>query len=64
MENKEMDFWFILCQIDTSKDTRYQKDCVLSNIGHFFTCYKDAELNATLLTLFEDKFNLIPKHEA
>lgn len=64
MESKVKDLMFILLLIEKSENTRYQMDCVLSNIGHYFTCYKDAEINATLLTLFQDKFNLTEKHEA
>lgn len=64
MEDKVKDLMALLRQIDKCEDTRFQKDCLLSNIGHFFTCFKDAEINATLLTLFEDKFNLKPRYEA
>ena len=56
---------FILSQLEKAEhSSMYQMDCLLSNIGHFFSYYRDAEINATLLTLFEDKFNLKPKIKA
>ena len=63
--DKVKDLMFILGLLEKAEDDSiYQKNCVLSNIGHFFTVHHDAEINATLLTLFEDKFNLKPKIKA
>jgi len=63
--DKLRDLMFILSQLEKAEhSSMYQMDCLLSNIGHFFSYYRDAEINATLLTLFEDKFNLKPKIKA
>jgi hypothetical protein len=64
MTEKENDLLAILSLLKNTEDTRYQKDCALSNIGHFFTVYKDENINAMLLNLFEEKFPPIKKYEA
>lgn len=57
-EERKLDYIFLLEMLNMSDGSDFQRDCILSNMEHFFTTYQDENMFSILLTLFTSKFNL------